>query len=205
MNSEIIIALSVFAFVSSVTPGPNNLMLLASGTNFGFKHTIPHILGVAIGFTVMVGLVGVGLLQLFDAFPLSYLILKIASVTYLFYLAWKVATSAPLENNDTPEKRKAKPFTFLQAALFQWVNPKAWAIALTVCSAYSPPLYALVNVVMVALICGVMGLPSASAWALIGAHMRRFLTNPVKLRIFNICAALLLIGSLYPILFSTKI
>ncbi|WP_423907977.1 LysE family translocator [Candidatus Spongiihabitans sp.] len=205
MNNEIITALIAFAFVSSITPGPNNLMLLTSGTNFGFKHTIPHILGIVTGFTVMVVLVGVGLLQLFDAFPLSYLMLKVLSVAYLFYLAWKIATSAPLENDDTLSESKPKPFTFLQAALFQWVNPKAWAVALTAISVYTPPFHAIINVVMVAVIFGAVTLPSTSAWVLIGAQMRRFLTDPFKLRVFNVCAALLLIGSLYPILFSAKI
>ncbi len=205
MNNEIITALIAFAFVSSITPGPNNLMLMASGTNFGFKHTIPHVLGVVIGFTVMIVLVGVGLLQLFDAFPLSYLILKVLSVAYLFYLAWKIATSAPLENDDTRLESKAKPFTFLQAALFQWVNPKAWAMALTAISAYMPPFHSMITVVMVAVIFGAVTLPSTSVWVLIGSQMRRFLTNPFSLQVFNVCTALLLIGSLYPILFSTKI
>lgn len=202
MTSEIITALMVFGFASSVTPGPNNLMLMASGTNFGFKRTLPHILGVALGFAVLIAVVGIGLLQLFDAFPISYLILKVLSVAYLFYLAWKIANSASLDKHGTPSKRK--PFTFLQAALFQWVNPKAWAVALTAISAYTPPSHTTINVIMVAMICGAVGLPSASTWVLIGAQMRRFLTDPLKLRIFNICTALLLIGSLYPILFSAN-
>ncbi|WP_424947760.1 LysE family translocator [Candidatus Spongiihabitans sp.] len=205
MNNEIITALIAFAFVSSITPGPNNLMLLASGTNFGFKRTLPHLLGVTIGFTVMVMLVGVGLLQLFDAFPLSYLILKVLSVAYLFYLAWKIATSAPFEHDDTRSESKAKPFTFLQAALFQWVNPKAWAVALTAISAYTPSFHSMINVAMVAVIFGAVTLPSTSAWVLIGAQLRRFLTDPFRLQVFNVCAALLLIASLYPILFSAKI
>lgn len=202
MNSELITALIIFAFVSAATPGPNNLMLMVSGTNFGFKHTVPHILGIVVGFTVMVVLVGVGLLQLFDAFPLSYLILKVLSVTYLFYLAWKTATAAPLEDPDRPSKRQSKPFTFLQATLFQWVNPKAWAVALTALSAYTPEVHTIINVFVVAVICGAVGLPSMCAWVMIGTQLRRFLTNPVRLRTFNICSALLLIGSLYPILFS---
>ena len=119
MNIEILLALTLFALVSSITPGPNNLMLMASGANFGFRRSIPHMLGVSLGFTLMVLLVGVGLVQVFDLFPVSYQILKVVSVAYLLYLAWKIGTAAS-GNNDT--KAGGTPFTFVQAALFQWVS-----------------------------------------------------------------------------------
>ena len=205
MNYEIISAFVAFAFVSSITPGPNNLMLMASGTNFGFQHTIPHILGVAIGFTVMIVLVGAGLIRLFEAYPISYLMLKCLSVVYLLYLAWKIATSVPMDNGDTSSTGKGKPLTFFQAALFQWINPKALAMALTAISAYTPQSNSLENIVIVAVIFGAINLPSISTWVLIGTQMRRFLTDPLRLRIFNFCAALLLVGSLYPILFNTNL
>ena len=212
MTYEIITALIAFAFVSSITPGPNNLMLLASGTNFGFARTTPHMLGVSIGFSIMVVLVGIGLMGLFNAYPVSYLILKVVSVIYLFYLAWKIATAAPLNDEpdtdvpDTDELRQGsgnKPFTFIQAALFQWVNPKAWAMALTAISIYAPPSQPLSSIFLVSLVFGLVNLPSVSAWVLLGTQLRRFLTDPLRLRIFNVCAALLLLGSLYPILFSS--
>ncbi len=205
MSYEIITALIAFAFASSITPGPNNLMLMASGTNFGFTQTIPHMLGVSIGFTIMIVLVGIGLMGLFDAYPVSYLILKFVSVVYLLFLAWRIATAAPMKpdsRTDTGSRdHKSKPFTFLQAALFQWVNPKAWAMALTAISAFAPPSHPLSSIFLVALICGAVNLPSVSTWVLLGTQMRRFLTDPLRLRVFNVCAALLLIGSLYPILF----
>ena len=122
-------------------------------------------------------------------------------VSFFICLA-KIATSAPFEHDDTRSESKAKPFTFLQAALFQWVNPKAWAVALTAISAYTPSFHSMINVAMVAVIFGAVTLPSTSAWVLIGAQLRRFLTDPFRLQVFNVCAALLLIASLYPILFA---
>lgn len=199
MTIELITALIVFAFVASITPGPNNLMLLASGTNFGFRRTIPHMLGVGIGFTVMVVLVGVGLIGLFDAWPVSYLILKFFSVIYLLYLAYRIASAAPPENTDGDIVTDAKPFTFLQAALFQWVNPKAWTMALTAISVYAPPDHPIGAILIVALIFGLINLPSVSSWVLLGTQLRRLLDNPFKLRLFNCVAALLLVASLYPV------
>ncbi len=134
MTYSLLAALALFAFVSSITPGPNNLMLMASGANFGFRRTVPHMLGVALGFVFMVVLVGSGLVQVFDAWPLSYTILKSVSVIYLLYLAWKIATAAPAAQTSAG----GTPMTFPQAAAFQWVNPKTWAMALTAITAYTP-------------------------------------------------------------------
>ncbi len=196
MSLELVIALTAFAFVSSITPGPNNLMLMASGANFGFQRTIPHMLGVAWGFCLMLTLVGVGLMQLFDAFPLTYDILRIVSVVYLSYLAYRIANAgAP----STEAGRKSKPFTFLQAALFQWVNPKAWTMALTAITVYSPSRN-MEAVLAVALVFGLVNLPSVSAWAALGQQLRKLLDSPKRLKAFNYTMAVLLMGSLYPIL-----
>lgn len=203
MTVDILTALIAFSFVSSITPGPNNLMLLASGTNFGFRRTLPHMAGVTIGFTVMVTLVGVGLMQLFDRFPASYQVLKGVSVLYLIYLSWKIATAAAPDAGKVGEQSRsaAKPFSFIQAALFQWVNPKAWAMSLTAITAYTPDTHPLPSVLLVALIFGAVNLPSITVWVLLGTQIRRHLNDPVKLRVFNVVAALLLLSSLYPILF----
>lgn len=203
MTVDILTALVAFSFVSSITPGPNNLMLLASGTNFGFRRTLPHMSGVTIGFTVMVILVGVGLMQLFDLFPASYQVLKVVSVLYLIYLSWKIATAAAPDVGEggVQSNSAAKPFSFIQAALFQWVNPKAWAMSLTAITAYTPDTHPLPSVLLVALIFGAVNLPSITAWVLLGTQIRRHLSDPVKLRVFNIVAAVLLLSSLYPILF----
>jgi len=198
MNTQILPALIAFGFVSSITPGPNNLMLLASGVNFGFQRTIPHMLGIGIGFTVMVMLVGVGLMQVFDALPASYQVLKVVSIAYLSFLAWKIATAAPPKEDDG---RRHTPFTFLQAAAFQWVNPKAWTMALTAVSVYSPTRSA-EAVLGVALVLGAVNLPSISVWTLIGQQLRAFLADPLRLRVFNGGMAILLLGSLYPVLFT---
>ncbi|MBL4646243.1 MAG: hypothetical protein COA52_02875 [Hyphomicrobiales bacterium] len=191
MTFELFLALAAFAFVTSITPGPNNLMLMASGANFGFRRTIPHMLGVALGFVFMVVLVGLGLAQLFDAYPLSHTILKVLSVAYLLYLAWKIANSAP----PSEVAKSGTPMTFIQAALFQWVNPKAWTMALTAVSVYAPS-QNFAAIMLVAAIFGAINLPSVSTWTVLGQQMRRVLTNHTRLRIFNISMALLLVGSL---------
>ena len=195
MNSDIILGLAGFAFVSSITPGPNNLMLMASGANFGFIRTIPHMLGIALGFTLMVFLVGLGLAQIFDAYPIMHTILKVLSVLYMCWLAWKIANSAPPKEGEAA----GTPMTFLQAAAFQWVNPKAWAMALTAVTVYSlgTPIVA---VAAVAATFGMVNGPSIAVWTVLGQQLRRVLTNPARLRAFNWLMAVLLIASLYPVL-----
>ncbi|MGR3616694.1 MAG: LysE family translocator [Paracoccaceae bacterium] len=199
MTSNLLIALASFAFVSSVTPGPNNLMLMASGANFGFRRTIPHMLGIGLGFTFMTLLVGVGLIQVFDRFPISYTVLKIVSVVYLLYLAWKIANAAPISGG---AETTGTPMSFFQAAAFQWVNPKAWAMALTAISAYAPD-QTLAAIGLVAAIFGIINLPSVSVWTLMGQQMARFLTNPRRLAIYNRTMAVLLVLSLYPVVWPT--
>ncbi|MEO1379693.1 MAG: LysE family translocator, partial [Pseudomonadota bacterium] len=133
MTYEIFAALVVFAFVSVITPGPNNLMLMASGANFGFRKTVPHMLGIGIGFPAMVVLVGLGVMQVFDLWPPSYTVLKFLSIGYLLYLAWKIANAAPPSEAAT----QGQPLSFLQSAGFQWLNPKAWSMALSAITLYA--------------------------------------------------------------------
>jgi threonine/homoserine/homoserine lactone efflux protein len=196
VNIEIIMALTLFAFASSISPGPNNLMLMSSGANFGFRKTLPHMLGVGLGFTLMVALVGVGIMQVFDLYPSSYLILKWCSVVYLIYLSYKVATASAPEKN---ESNKTKPFSFIQAVLFQWVNPKAWTMALTSIGIYAPQ-RDISSVILVALIFGAVNLPSISVWVVIGQKLQKILSSVKRLRIFNAVMAALLLASLYPVL-----
>lgn len=196
MSPELLAALAAFAFVSSITPGPNNLMLMASGANYGYTRTIPHMLGVALGFTLMVTLVGIGLMQVFDRYPITYDLLKVFSVLYLLYLAWRIATAAAPHGG---EQARGRPFTFLQAAAFQWVNPKAWTMALTAISVYAPS-HSLYASVLVAAVFGAVNLPCINVWTVLGIQLRRLLNNPLRLRVFNIGMALLLVGSLYPVL-----
>ena len=197
MSYELITALTLFAFVSSITPGPNNLMLMASGANFGFRRSVPHMFGVTVGFVLMIVLVGVGLVQVFEAYPLSNIVLKVVSIAYLLYLAIKIATAAPIEKGETA----GTPLTFLQAALFQWVNPKAWTMAVTGVTVYTSN-NALTSIAIVALVFGAINLPSIGSWTFLGQQMARILTSPRRLVLFNRTMALLLVASLYPVLFS---
>ncbi|MGH1464513.1 MAG: LysE family translocator [Cognatishimia sp.] len=193
MTYETLTALALFAFVASITPGPNNMMLLSSGANFGFARTIPHMLGIALGFTFMVILVGLGLVQLFDRLPITYTALKLVSVAYLLWLAWKIAHSGQPES----AHRSANPLTFLQAALFQWVNPKAWTMALGAITLYVPDRN-LTSVLMVGLMFGIINLPSISIWTVLGQQLQRFLSSPKRMQLFNWTMALLLVASLWP-------
>jgi threonine/homoserine/homoserine lactone efflux protein len=195
MNLDVLPALALFAFVSSATPGPNNLMLMASGANYGFRRTVPHMLGISIGFMVMMILTGLGLIQVFDRFPFSYSILKVASVAYMLFLAWKIANAAGIRQ----QKPSSRPMTFLQAAAFQWVNPKAWSMALTAITVYVADNGEWMLWIGAAFFAAV-NLPSVTIWTVMGQQMARFLTNPARLRAFNWTMATLLIASLYPLL-----
>ena len=192
MQQTTFAALAAFALVSSITPGPNNMMLMASGANFGLRRTVPHALGVGFGFTLMIVLVGVGLMGLFDLFPVLNLILKIISVAYLLWLAWKIANAGAPSGGDSP---RGRPMSFGQAALFQWVNPKAWSMALTAIALYAPDRN-VAAVLLVAAIFGIINLPSTSLWAVMGVSLRGWLSSPAQLRAFNWTMAALLVGSL---------
>ncbi len=195
MTYDLLIGLLGFAFVTSVTPGPNNMMLLASGVNFGLRRTLPHMLGISIGHSLMVFLVGMGLAGAIHAAPQALVVLKIVSVTYMLWLAWKIAhASAPQAG-----KVGGRPFSFLQAAAFQWVNPKAWAMALGATSAYAPS-GEWHGVALVALVFASVNLPSVSLWAAMGEALRAWLAAPRTLRIFNWTMATLLVASLLPVL-----
>ncbi|WP_417578697.1 LysE family translocator [Pelagibacterium sp.] len=195
MSLTLLSALFGFAFVTTITPGPNNLMLMASGTNFGFRRTIPHMLGIMGGVSLMVLLVGGGLMALFDAIPALNTVLKIASIFYLLWLAFKIATAAP-----SPDRPAAgRPMSLVQAAAFQWVNPKAWAMALSAITLYAPD-RSLLSVAIVAGAFALVCFPAISVWAWLGTVVRQWLSSATRLRVFNITMAVLLIASLYPVL-----
>lgn len=197
MNFDILLALITFSFVSSVTPGPNNLMLMASGANYGLRRTLPHMLGISLGHAFMVAMVGIVLLRVFETYPILNTILKVLSVIYMLWLAWRIANALPPEAKEVT----GKPFTFLQAAAFQWVNPKAWFMAITAISAYAPQNQSTVTAaLMVAAVFGCTNLPSVSVWAWMGVQVRRFLGTAKRLRLFNITMATLLVASLLPML-----
>ena len=190
MSLELLGAFLLFALITSITPGPNNLMLLASGANFGIRRTIPHVLGIACGLMAMVVVAGTGLVSAFAAFPVVYDVLKAISIAYLGYLAWKIATSGTTRSSGSDQK----PFTWLQAALFQWVNPKTWAMVLTAVSVYAPA-PSLEWVVVIALLFGSINMPSCSCWILLGQQIRPMLSNRTRVRAFNYGMAALLLMS----------
>ena len=194
MTHETLIALALYALVTSVTPGPNNLMLLASGVNFGFRQTIPHMLGIALGFTAMVALVGFGLGAVLTLFPIVFNVLRVLALVYMVWLSWKLASSGSLGSGDA----KARPMTFIEAALFQWINPKAWAMALTATTLYTVPDMYYLSVILVAGTFGVINLPSVRCWAGFGVALRGFLSVPARLRFFNVGMAVLLLLSTLP-------
>lgn len=197
LSVDLLLAFALFAFVTSVTPGPNNMMLLASGVNFGFNRTVPHMLGICCGFFSLVLAVGLGLGAAFQAYPLLYTVLRYVGAAYLLYLAWKIATSGPASDATGEE---GKPQTFMQAALFQWVNPKAWVMAVGAISTYTPLQGYFTNVMIISAVFALINLPTVSIWAAFGSLLRNALRDPFWLRVFNGGMAVLLVVSLYPML-----
>lgn len=197
LSYDIFMALVVFAFVTSITPGPNNLMLLASGVNFGFRRTIPHMLGIGVGFLSLLLGVGYGLGAVLEMAPYLYLALKFAGGAYMLYLAYKIATSTSVgQVTDSA----AKPMSFMQALLFQWVNPKAWVMAVTAMASYTVHDAYTLSVLVIGLVFAIINVPSVSSWAAFGSLLRQWLEDPVRLKWFNLTMALLLVASLWPML-----
>ena len=197
MSLDAFLALLVYALVTSITPGPNNLMLLASGVNFGIARTVPHMLGISIGFLALLLAVGFGLGAVLTAFPALHMALKIAGAAYLLYLAWKIAMSRSISDKKGAEGR---PMRFIDAAAFQWVNPKAWVMAITAMAVYTNPDHPFVSVALISIAFTIVNLPSVSVWAGFGTALRGFLSDPVRLKWFNIAMGALLAATLWPML-----
>jgi len=196
MSVDAFAALLVFAFVTSITPGPNNIMLLSSGLTYGFRRTIPHIAGITVGFAFMVAAVGLGLGTIFIAYPVLQTILKYAGAAYLIYLAWHIGMAEP----SAPEQDNSRgPMTFWGAAMFQWVNAKGWVMVIGTITAYAAIASFPWNILIQTLISLAMGTASTVVWALFGTALRPVLTSRAAVRAFNIVMALLLLASLYPV------
>jgi threonine/homoserine/homoserine lactone efflux protein len=197
MTYDYLIGLFMFCLVMSVTPGPNNIMLMASGMNYGVKRTLPHAAGIQFGWPLMILLVGLGLGQVFERFPTLLTILKIVSAIYMVWLAWKIATaSAPKD----AEGASGQPITFLQAALFQWVNGKAWMMALATISAYTIPGQFGLSVAAVVVMYFLTGFVSTAGWVGFGSALRAFLSDERWRRWINAGLAIALVLSLWPML-----
>jgi threonine/homoserine/homoserine lactone efflux protein len=190
------LAIILFAIATCVTPGPNNTMIMTSGLNYGIQRSLPHYLGIILGFPAMVIAVGLGLASLFEQYAVLHLMLKVAGASYLSFLAWKIA-SAPVSDLSVTE---GKPFTFLQAAAFQWVNPKAWVLAVGATATYTVAGsdYGL-QVLVIAIIFLIFGAPCIMLWLWFGASLKRLLQKPESVKYFNYAMATLLMLSLLPV------
>ncbi len=193
--SQLLLAFVVFAAVMFFTPGPNNIMVLSSGLTYGFRRTMPHILGITFGFAFMVGAVGLGFGTVFLAFPVLQTILKYAGAGYLVYLAAAIAMSGPPK----PGEAGKGPMTFFGAAMFQWVNVKGWVMVIGTITAYAAIAAFPWNIAIQAALSLAMGIVSTSIWTLFGSALRPVLTSPVAVRAFNIVMAILLLASLIPV------
>jgi threonine/homoserine/homoserine lactone efflux protein len=197
MTADTLLSLVLFCLVSSITPGPNNVMLLASGVNFGFRRTIPNMAGINAGFAAMLLAVGFGLGGLLKAIPALELALKIAGGGYLLYLSWRIASARSLGESG---KSVTRPLSFAGAAAFQFVNPKAWVTAVASMAIYTDSERYLFSIFFITATFSVVNLPCIAAWAGFGVAMRNWLADPVRLKWFNIAMGLTLAATLYPML-----
>lgn len=197
MEFEQWLSLGLFTVVMAITPGPNNAMLMASGVNHGIKASLPHFLGINLGFPIMVIVMGMGIGSLFDKFPIIHQSIQVAGALYLLYLAWLIATTT----TSRLTKKSARPLSFIQAAIFQWVNPKAWLIIAGALAAYtdkSGNIY--LQVAIMALTFIILGSPCSMVWLACGHALRKLLSDPAWLRAFNLSMAILLVSSLIPVI-----
>lgn len=198
MHFELVAALLSFCLVSSITPGPNNMMLMSSGATFGLRRTMPHMIGVSGGLAVMVLVLGWSLAGIAGKLPALYQALHIVSAGYLLWLAWRIATSAGPHERST----RARPLRFVDAAAFQWVNPKAWAMVLGAVASFARPDHIALDVPVIALVLVVIGFPCIGLWAGCGSLLKHVLRRPGALRAFNYGMAALLVLSILPGLYA---
>lgn len=194
---DLILPVALFAFSMSITPGPNNVMVTASGANFGYRRTIPHLLGIGLGYPAMVAGVGFGLGGIFEAVPAVHVVLKYVGSGAILWMAWRIATAS---GNSGANERPGRPFTFLQAAAFQWVNPKGWVVAVGAISAFTTvegDLFLEVGAITVTFAC--VNYPCASVWTLFGVGIGRLLKRGNWLRVFNVAMGLLLVAAVVPL------
>lgn len=192
---ELIIAIALFAFSSAITPGPNNVMLMSSGVNFGIKRSLPHLTGICIGFPGMVLAIGLGLSAVFQAYPAIHIVIKYVGIAYLLYLSWLIANSS----SKMEGKKSTQPFSFFQAAAFQWVNPKGWIMAVGAVATFTHVDSALTpQVITISAVFFAVAFPCAVIWLSFGVALKRVLKNARQQKIFNISMALLLVASIVP-------
>ncbi len=192
ITTELTFALISFYFVMFVTPGPNNVMLFASGVKYGFKKTIPHIFGIPLGHFFQISLISMGLGFVFQTYPIAQQILKVLGCLYLFFLAYRMFGSLSIKES----KETGRPLRFYEAALFQLLNPKAWVVAITAVSVFFPKDESfLTGLFFLAGIAPLVNLPSISVWVLFGSSIRAFISNPKVKKIVEIVLAILLVAT----------
>jgi threonine/homoserine/homoserine lactone efflux protein len=192
ITTELTFALISFYFVMFVTPGPNNVMLFASGVKYGFKKTIPHIFGIPLGHFFQISLISMGLGFVFQTYPIAQQILKVLGCLYLFFLAYRMFGSLSIKES----KETGRPLRFYEAALFQILNPKAWVVAITAVSVFFPKDETfLTGLFFLAGIAPLVNLPSISVWVLFGSSIRAFISNPKVKKIVEIVLAILLVAT----------
>ena len=189
INFALFSALAIFYFTMFITPGPNNAMLTASGMKFGFVKTLPHAIGIPIGHIFQIGLTCFGLANLFLIYPQIQFYMKILCFLYMIYLSWKMLGSFSVVKKET-----GKPLKFYEASLFQFINPKAWSIAVTVASGFFPTEENIfIGVMFVVITAAIINLPTCSLWALFGSGLRKFINDTKIKKIIEYLLALLLI------------
>jgi threonine/homoserine/homoserine lactone efflux protein len=190
-----LLPLATYIAVMSITPGPNNVMVTASAVAFGYRRTVPHLLGIGLGCAFQVALVCLGLGAIFVQVPLLHDALRWFGAAYMAYLAWRLLRAGQVDGESDP---RARPISFLEAAAFQFLNPKAWVMAITVASLFLPPsLGPVLGALYVGTVMAVVNFPCVSVWALFGSAMRRLLSEPRWRRAFNwvLAAALVVTGA----------
>ena len=189
INFTLFSALATFYFTMFFTPGPNNAMLTASGMKFGFTRTLPHLIGITLGHILQIGLTCFGLANLFLIYPQVQFYMKILCFLYLIYLGWKMIGSFSLIQKET-----GKPLKFYEASLFQFINPKAWSIAVTVASGFFPTEENIfIGVIFVTITAAIISFPTCALWALFGSGLRKYINNEKTKKMIEYLLALLLV------------
>ncbi len=195
---EYYLAIISFTFVAGITPGPNNMMLMASGLNHGVQKSIPHYLGICFGFPVMVAVVGFGMGAIFSKYPAIFLAIKLSGICYLLFLSWKVANA----DNLNAKQSTRDPLSFTQAAIFQWLNPKAWVIAVGALAAFTTQDNFTLSVITVIIVYFFMGFLCMGVWLKLGQALQQYLSHGKRRQFFNILMGLLLALSIIPMALS---
>lgn len=193
-----IISIATFTLTTSVTPGPNNIMVLSSGLTFGYKRSMPHMFGIILGYPFMIVLIGLGMGIVFEKFPIVLTILKYVGISYLLWMAYKIANNT--STYEAEDAKDSKPFTFIQGVLFQWVNPKAWIVGITAISVYiTSNEDSLFQVLTIAFLYLLSAIVSTNTWVLGGVLLKKFIKDARGIKIFNMSLALLLVLSVIPV------